>query len=151
MEENAMACCQHQKASSHATAREAEKAPTLHGPGGNPMEMMQKMMAQMSQGAGPPPMMQMCMSMCSEMLNAIRQTSAMANYATPELRHAFGAWLNGTEAKAQLTIADGAKDAAALAAEVEIDETSARYVVGRLAADGKVTLTAQARCKGGVS
>jgi hypothetical protein len=143
--ENAMPCWQHEKASDRATAHEAEKAPAPHGPGGNPMEMMQKIMAEMSQGGGPPPMMQMCMSMCSEMLNAIRQTTAMASFATPELQHAFGAWLNGIEAKDQAAIADGPKDAAALAAELEIDQASARYVMGLLAANGKVTLTAQAR------
>jgi hypothetical protein len=126
-------------------AHDAEKASAPPGPGGNPMEMMQKMMAQMSQVGGTPPMMQMCMSMCSEMLNAIRESTAMAGFVTPELQRAFSVWLSGIEAKAQAVIAGGAKDATELAAALGIGEASARYVMGRLAADGKVTLTAQAR------
>jgi hypothetical protein len=60
------------------------------GPGR--MAMMQEMMAKMGHGAegGPqmPPMMQMCMGMCAEMLGAIRETNALAVFATPELQHA---------------------------------------------------------------
>jgi len=60
------------------------------GKGGpSPMAMIQKMMAQMRQGqeggVQMPPMMQMCMGMCSEMLTAIKQTTDMAAFATPEL------------------------------------------------------------------
>ena len=92
-----------------------------------------------------PQMMQMCISMCSEMLNAIRQTTAMAIFSTPELQQSFSAWLKGIEDKTQASITEGAKEAASLAAVLEIDEASARYIMGRLAADGKVTLTAQPR------
>jgi hypothetical protein len=49
--------------------------------------MMQKMMGQMAKGGqAPPPMMQMCMGMCSEMLTAIKRTTDMAAFATPELQ-----------------------------------------------------------------
>jgi hypothetical protein len=90
-----------------------------------------------------PQMMQMCMGMCSEMLSAIHQTTAMAAFATPELRQAFGEWLKGLEAEA--AVAAGEKDAAALATVLGIEEDSARYVLGRLAGDGKVTLVARPR------
>ncbi len=138
-----MPCCKRDTGPQKAAAGEAESMP--HGPGSNPMDMMQTMMAQMNQGGGPPPMMQMCMSMCSEMLNAIRQTTAMASFATSGLQESFSAWLKGIEAKALASITEGAKDAASLAKVLEIDEASARYIMGRLAADGKVTLTAQTR------
>ena len=118
-------------------------AKKMAGQGGSPMEMMQKMMAQMGQGGGPPQMqhmMQMCMGMCVEMLNTIRQATAMAAFATRELQRTFSAWLKDLEDKAESAVAEGEKDAAALAAALGIDEDSARYVLGRLAADGKVTL-----------
>lgn len=118
----------------------------MMGGRGRPMEMMQKMIARMGQGGDAPAMpqmMQMCMGMCSEMLTAIHQTTAMAAFATHELRHAFGEWLKALEAKAEAAVAEGEKDTAALAAALGIDEDSARYVLGRLAADGKVTLLAR--------
>ena len=112
---------------------------------GSPMEMMQKMMAQMKQGEGKPPMekmMGMCMGMCAEMLTTIRNTTALAVSATPELQDAFSDWLKRTEDEALNFIGDGAKDTAALADALEITEASARYVVRRLAEQGKIKLTA---------
>ena len=50
--------------------------------------------------------MGMCMDMCSQMLPAIKTTSALAVFATPELQHAFDEWLTHTE---------GEVDAAAIA------------------------------------
>ena len=101
-----MPCCNQDNQQKQATERgTAESGPMAMGMGmarkmmgqdGSPMEMMQKMMAQMGQGGGPPQMqqmMQMCMGMCSEMLDAIRQTTAMAAFATPALQQAFDAWL----------------------------------------------------------
>jgi hypothetical protein len=87
------------------------------------------------------------MGMCSEMLTVIQQTTAMAAFATPELRHMFGEWLKGLEVKAEAAVAEGEKDATALATALEIDEHSARYVLGRLAAEGKVTLLARRRSR----
>lgn len=92
-----------------------------------------------------PQMMQHCMRLCSGMLDQIRQTNAMAVFATPELRHVFAGWLEGLEGRAAAMIADGEKDAAALAAALDIDEESARYLLGRLAASGKATLVARPR------
>jgi hypothetical protein len=115
---------------------------------GSPMEMMQKMMAQMSQGEGKPPMdkmMGMCMGMCAEMLSGLRQTNALAVFATPELQHAFSEWLADIESKAAAEIAQGEKDAGALASALKISEDSACYILGRLASSGKVTLVARAR------
>jgi hypothetical protein len=126
----------------------AKKMMAQMGQGGSPMEMMQKMMAQMSQREGKPPMekmMGMCMGMCAEMLTALRQTNELAVFATPELQHAFGEWLSGLEGKAVAEIAQGEKDAGALAAALEITEESARYLLGRLAAGAKVTLVARPR------
>lgn len=61
------------------------------------MAVMQKMMAQMKPGeSGKPPMEQMmgmCMGMCGEMLSTMQQTTALATFATPELRQMFGEWL----------------------------------------------------------
>lgn len=50
----------------------AKKMMAQMGREGSPFEMMQKMMAQMSQGEAKPPlekMMGICMGMCSEMLS----------------------------------------------------------------------------------
>ena len=115
---------------------------------GGPMAMMQKMMAGMGQGEGAAPMQEMmatCMGMCSEMLGAIRQTNALAVFAAPELQHVFGEWLQALESKAEAALGEGEKDATALAGVLDISEESARYVLARLAASGKVTLAARRR------
>ena len=70
---------------------------------------------------------------------------ARARAATPELQQALGAWLKDLEGKAGAPVSEGEKDAAALATMLGIDEDSARYVIGRLAASGKVTLVARPR------
>ncbi|MDA8233099.1 MAG: hypothetical protein M0006_17350 [Magnetospirillum sp.] len=129
----------------------AKKMMAQMGQGGGPMEMMQKMMAQMSHGEGKPPMekmMGMCMGMCAEMLTGLRQTNALAVFATPELQHAFGEWLKDLESKAEAAVAQGEKDAAALASALNITEDSARYVLARLAASGKVMLVARSPTQG---
>ncbi len=121
----------------------AKKMMSQMGQGGSPMEMMQKMMAQMGEGGKPPSMdkmMGMCMGMCSEMLNAIRQTNALAVHASPELQHAFADWLKELEGKALAAISEGEKDAAALAAALKIGEDSARYLLTHLAAREAITL-----------
>lgn len=126
----------------------AKKMMSQMGQGGSPFEMMQKMMSQMGHGEGKPPMekmMGMCMGMCSEMLDAIRQTNALAVYTTPELQKIFSDWMNGLEAKAVEIIAKGESDGAALAAALDVSEDTANYIFGRLAAAGKVTLAAKSR------
>jgi hypothetical protein len=119
----------------------ARKMMSQMGARGSPMEMVQKMMAQMRSGEGKPPM-EKCMGMCAEMLTSIRNTTALAVSATPELQGAFSEWLKHTEDDAMKFIGDGAKDTAALASALRISEESACYVVGRLAEQGKIKLTA---------
>ncbi len=90
-----MPCCNHRSQTKPETAAgTAENGPMamgmamarrMMGGRGSPMEMMQKMLAQMGEGGDGPQMMQMCMGMCSEMLGEIQQTSALAAFATPEL------------------------------------------------------------------
>lgn len=114
------------------------------GQGGNPMEMMQKMMAQMSHREGKPPMekmMGMCMGMCAEMLTALKQTNALAVFGTPELHAAFSDWLKAYEDKALVVLTQGQKDAAGLASALQIGEESAGYILSHLAASGKISLT----------
>jgi len=149
-----MPCCKQDDQEKHTTGGGAHEsgpmamgmtmAKKMMGQGGSPMEMMQKMMTQMGQADGPPPMQQM-MGMCSEMLSAIWQTTAMAAFATPELQHAFSEWLKDLEGKAEAALVEGEKDAAVLAAALGVDENSTRYVLGRLAANGKVTLVVRRR------
>jgi hypothetical protein len=118
------------------------------GQGGSPFEMMQKMMTQMRSGEGKPPMEQMmgmCMGMCSEMLSAIQRINAMAVFATPELQNAFSGWLDQYEEKLVAALADGDKDAAALAATLGLGEDSVRYLVAHLAATGEIDLVARLR------
>jgi hypothetical protein len=113
---------------------------------GSAMEMMQKMMAQMKQGEGKPPMekmMGMCMGMCAEMLNALKQTNALAVFSTPELHAAFADWLKGYEDKALAELRQEEKDTAGLASALQVGEESARYILCRLASSGKITLTAK--------
>jgi hypothetical protein len=114
------------------------------GRGGGPMEMMQKMMAQMSQGEGKAQMEKM-MSMCSDMMTSMRQTNALAVHLTPELQHVFGEWLKQLEDKALGLLAKGTADATGLARSLKITEDSALYVLHRLATSGKITLAGKLR------
>jgi DNA-binding MarR family transcriptional regulator len=82
----------------------------------------------------------MCMGMCSEMLNAIRQTTALAVHATPELEEAFGEWLKQLERRAMELIAQGPQDASELAKALNITKASANYLLARLAQSGTITL-----------
>ena len=125
-----------------------EKGSQAKGAGGesSPMEMMQKMMAQMRQSEDKPTMekmMGMCMGMCAEMLTAIRQTNALAVHATPQLQQLFGDWLKEIEKKAEAAISQGEKEAGAIASKLNITEDSARYILNRLAQQGKITLSAK--------
>jgi hypothetical protein len=116
--------------------------------GEGPMAMMQKMMAQMSQGkvageAGPP-MMAMCMSMCAEMLATMQQTTAMATFATPELRQLFSEWRTTLEEKALSVLRDnGETDLAGLAKALNVSLESVAYLIAHMAKSGKVTLRIQ--------
>ena len=108
----------------------ARKMMSQMGQGSSPFEMVQKMIAQMAQSDGKPPMekmMGMCMGMCGEMLSAIRRTNALAVSATPELRHAFGEWLTLTEDETMKLITSGTTETAALASALKLSEESARY------------------------
>lgn len=135
-----MPCCNQDDQQKRITERgAAEKGPMAMG-----MTMAKKMMGQMGQGGGPPEMQHMMqMGMCSEMLDAIRQTTGMAAFATPALQQAFSAWLKDLEDKAEAAVAESEKDVTTLAAALGIDEETTRYVIGRLAANGKVTLVAR--------
>jgi hypothetical protein len=79
------------------------------------------------------------------MLASLRQTDALAVSATPELQHLFSDWLTDIESRAAAEIAQGERDVGALASTLKISEDSARYILGRLASSGKVTLVARAR------
>jgi hypothetical protein len=112
------------------------------------MEVMQKMIGQMREGEGKPSMkkmMSMCMGMCSQMLTAIRETNALAVHATPELQSAFVDWLSAIEEKALAAMKESEKDAAALGAAIGVSEESARYVLTRLAASGKIALVGRSK------
>lgn len=113
--------------------------------GPNPMAMMQKMMGQMAEGGqAPPPMMQMCMGMCAEMLTAIKRTSEMAAFATPELHGLFAGWLETMEDRAiKLLREKEVMDLAGLAEGLGIGEESAAYLLARLAKDGKISVRAE--------
>lgn len=109
----------------------------------SPMAMMQRMMGQMGQGqeggAQMPPMMQMCMGMCSEMLTAIKRTTDMAAFATPELHQLFTEWLETLEDEALRRLEeDGETDVAGLAKALKITEASAAYLIAHMTSSGKV-------------
>lgn len=113
------------------------------------MAMMQKMMAQMKPGEGGKPpmeqMMGMCMGMCGEMLTTMQQTTAMASFATPELRQMFGEWMATLDTEALKTLQQtGATDAAGLAKALNISEEGAAYLIAHLAKSGKVSLRVEA-------
>lgn len=132
----------------------AKKMMGQMGKGGpSPMAMMQKMMTQMGQGeeggAQMPPMMQMCMGMCSEMLTAIKRTTDMAAFATPELHQLFAEWLETLEDEALRHLEeDGETDAAGLAKALKISEESASYVIAHMTSSGKVQSKVRASKKG---
>lgn len=113
--------------------------------GADPMAMMHKMMARMEEGGqAPPPMMQMCMSMCGEMLTAIKRTSEMAAFATPEVQALFAAWLETMQDRAVQRLREhGAEDVADLAAALNISEESTALLLTHLVKGGRVALRAE--------
>jgi DNA-binding transcriptional regulator YiaG len=105
----------------------------------DPLSMMKKMLGDAGHTA--PPMMQMCMGMCSQMLSAIQHTTDMAAFATPELQHLFGDWLQQLEADALQQLRDkGELDIPAMAAALNISEQSAAYLVAHLSASGAISM-----------
>ncbi len=151
-----MSCCKQDDGQKPAAAGDAGEArpmamgmamgKKMMGQGRGPMAMRQRMMAPTGSSEEAPQMpMQTMMGMCSDMLGVMAQTATMAAFATPELQQAFGAWLKDLEGKAEAAVAEGEKDEAELATALGIDADSARYVLGRLAASGKVTLVARPR------
>lgn len=140
-------CCEEEQ-STEPKAGGAAGGPMAMGMGMG-MGMAKKMMEQMGQGEGKPPMekmpMEKMMAMCAEMLGAIRQTSALAVFATPELQHAFAEWLTALDDAALAQLAQGEKDVATLAGDLKLSEASTNYILARLAASGKITLAAKLR------
>jgi len=131
----------------------AKKMMAQMGQGGaGPMAMMQKMMAQMKPGEGGKPpmeqMMGMCMGMCGEMLTTMQKTTALAAFATPELRQMFSEWMTTLEAEALKTLQrTGATDAAGLAKALNISEEGAAYLIAHLARSRKVILRVETATK----
>jgi hypothetical protein len=122
----------------------AKKMMGQMGQGGpSPMEMMQKMMKQMGKGdegsAQMPPMMQMCMGMCAEMLTTMKQTTDMAAFATPELRLLFTDWLAALEDEAIRQLQkSGDMDDSEFAQALNISNESAAYLITQLIQKNKV-------------
>ncbi len=108
--------------------------------GPNPMSMMWKMMGKMAEGGqAPPPMMQMYMGMCTEMLTAIKQTTDMAAFATPELHHLYAEWLKTMEEEVLRCLKEsGEINQSALSAALKISEESVAYLIARMVSSGKV-------------
>jgi hypothetical protein len=120
------------------------------GQGDSHMDMMQKMMGQMGGGEGKPQMekmMGMCMGVWGEMLNAVKQTNALAVQATPELQQVFAEWLKRLEDEALAVLAKGTADAATLANALKISEASALYLLTHLAASGRIALSGRVQTK----
>ncbi|HBX5361459.1 TPA: hypothetical protein MH421_27860 [Klebsiella pneumoniae] len=83
--------------------------------------------------------------MCAEMLTTMQQTTAMATFATPELRDLFSEWLDAMAVKALTTLKEtGELESAQLAQALNISPESALYLLTRMAGQGKVSLRAQA-------
>ena len=122
------------------------------GQAGGAVSMMQKMMAQIGQakqgGEAAPPMqnmMAMCMSMCAEMLATMQQTTAMATFATPELRGLFSEWLTALEEEALAALkGKGELEPAQLAQALKISADGALYLLIQMARQNKVSIWAQA-------
>lgn len=100
------------------------------------MEMMKKMMGG-SEGGSP-------MQMCKEMMSSIKKTTSLAAFATPELHVLFNEWLGGKEKDVLNTIAKLKKhDLADIAKALQLTPESTAYLLARMAAQGKLMLTAQ--------
>ena len=90
-----------------------------------------------------PPMMRRMRARCAEMMGAMGSPAATAAAVPPALDEAFQAWLRQMEDKALAAVAAGEQDAGGLATSLGVDEESARYLLTRLAAEGKVAMFAR--------
>ncbi|WP_233444805.1 cyclic nucleotide-binding domain-containing protein [Acidithiobacillus caldus] len=96
--------------------------------GGNPM---QKMMGS-------------CMAMCSEMLETMQRTTALAAYAQPELYQLFEEWLAAREDEVFHRIEQaGSQDPDALAEMLSLSSASVMVLLARLQNQGKIHLKAE--------
>ena len=105
------------------------------------MAIAKRMMGRQMGGVASKSPMAKMMGMCAEMLTTVRHTNTLAGFATPELQQIFAEWLNQLEDKANVQLGEGDRDAAALARALGVSEDSARYVLARLAASGKIALS----------
>ena len=84
------------------------------------------------------------MDMCADMLGAMRKTTDMATFATPEIHRLFEGWLATLEAEALKVLRErGEMAASPLAESLGISEEAATYLVARLKNQGKIDLRAQ--------
>jgi hypothetical protein len=89
--------------------------------------------------------MEMGMGMCAETLTAIKRTTDMAAFASPELHGLFAEWLGTMEDQAIRHLQEkGATDLTDLAEALGVGEESAAYLLAHLAKHGKVRLRAEA-------
>ena len=90
--------------------------------------------------------MGMDMGMCGEMLTAIQQTTAMAAFATPDLRQMFVEWMAMLETEALEALnQEDATDVAGLTQKLNISEESAAYLIAHMAKQSKVNLRAETK------
>ena len=120
-------------------AEKSDAKKTSEG-GSGPMEMgmgmAKKMMKQMGGGESGPNSM---MRMCKDMLGAVKETTDMAAFATPELRSLFVDWLETVEGEAMRHLQQaGETDVADLAKALNISEESAAYLIAHMTTTGKV-------------
>ena len=74
----------------------------------------------------------------------MQQTTAMAAFATPELRGLFSGWLDSLQAQALAAIGEkGEIRPAQLAQALNISEDGALYLLTQMARQGKVGIRAQ--------
>jgi hypothetical protein len=75
----------------------------------------------------------------------MQKTTAMAAFATPELRHMFDEWMATLEAEALEKLAQsGATDVGALAKALGISDEGAAYLILHLTKRGRVNLRVEA-------
>lgn len=105
----------------------------------------------MPEGMDMPPMMQKMMegmkefnpmAMCQAMMTSVGKAAEMAAYATPEVRTLFEEWARSVEDEVLAVLKSrGPLDLTALAGALKISPQSALYFLGKLARDGKVTIS----------
>ena len=83
------------------------------------------------------------MQMGQQMAGAVTESASMASFATPELRGLFEEWVKAVEEEIIGFLKEnGTSEPSGIAAKLKISEESVIFLIGKMAREKKIKITA---------